>query len=153
MKYSSPVRNILARFKAMVIKAINKQKLLPKAFIFVPNDDIIKQSGIPFDEAKDGEYRLIMKYLLEEIHRLVMSYKDQLPKKSKIDYFPHFVWIVPPQHKYFSNNYLRGCFASALEAEVEKYQNTCALSLKKIWETNEGALYLHEQRHFTEQAP
>ena len=53
-KYSSPVRNILARFKAMVIKAINKQKLLPKAFIFVPDDDIIKQSGIPFDEAKDG---------------------------------------------------------------------------------------------------
>ena len=91
-KYSSLVRNILAHFKSLLCLALRKFKTLPKAIIFIPDDDIIKQAPIPLADAKDGEYHLIARYILEETRRLIISYKEHLPKKCKRDHFPHFIW-------------------------------------------------------------
>ena len=128
----------------------NKEKF-PKAIIFIPEDDIIKQTNLPIHEVCDGEHHLLLKYLLEEIHRVLASFKEKLLSKSKEEYYPHVIWIVPPHHKYFKNNEERECFRVTLESEIAKYPNMCALQLKKIWEESDGSLYLPEQRRFTDQ--
>ena len=150
-KYSTSIRNVLARIKAQINKAIGDQIFLPAVIVVVLDDDVIKQSKISYADAKEGEYRLIVKYLMEETHRLVINHQKNLPDKCKVEHFPHFIWIIPPNHKYFNNNRLREFFASAIEAEVDKYHDMCALRLKKIWDEDEGSLYLREQRRYTEQ--
>ena len=101
--------------------------------------------------SKNSKPQHIKLYLFEEIHRLIASYKDKLPSKSKEDYFPHILWIVPLQHKYFNNNEHRSLFADTMEAAVQKYTNMCALRLKKLWEEREGSLFLQEQLRYTQE--
>ena len=152
--YSSSVRNIFARLKAQLIRAIedNGEKTpLPKAVKIILDDDVIRLSHLPTSEIKNGEFNIIVKYLLKEFHCLICSYKDKLLKKAKLDNFPHCVWIVPPKYKYFANNLYRDYFATALESQVEVYHNMCALQLKKVWDEEDGSLYMHEQRRFTQQ--
>ena len=150
-RYTSSCRNILARIKGLVVKAIDQQKYLPKALVFVVDDDIIRQANLPKDEVIDGEFQFIMKYLMEEIHRIVIGYKEKLPTKAKKDYLPHFIWIIPPVHKNFPNNSDREFFAEAIEKEVEKYPDMCGLKLKKIWDERDGNLFLKEQRRYTQE--
>ena len=143
-QYSSSTRNILARFKLLIAKAIQEQILLPKIILLVPDDDIIKQSNVK-DEGTSG-YVVIMSYLVEEINRMLTAYKTKLPKKCIQDWFLHVVWILPPTHKYFSNNTDRECFALAMEQILQdQYPNNCALRLKKVWDKHDGELYYREQ--------
>ena len=95
-RYSSSQRNILARIKLLLMKALKEQIYLPKAIIFVLDDDVIKQSNIPHSDAKSGEYKLIVKYLMEEVHHIIANYKEKLPTKSKQDFYPHCIWVIPP---------------------------------------------------------
>ena len=135
----------------MLLLALKEQVLLPRAIVFMPDDDIIKQCNIPIREARAGMFKIILEYLLEETHRVIASYKEKLPSRSKQEYFPQVLWMVPPQHKYFNNNEMRDLFANALESEIDKYPGMCALRLKKIWEENEGSLYLREQLRYTQE--
>ena len=150
-KYSSSHRNILARIKSLILKGLKEQTYLPKAIVFVLDDDLIKQSSIRSSNARNGDYQIILKYLMEEAHRIITTYKEGLPKKSKQPLYPHFIWVIPPTHKYFHNNALREYFAFSTEKEVEKYPNMCGLRLKKIWDKKDGSLYLQEQRRFLQQ--
>ena len=43
-RYSSSVRSVLTRCKALLAKAIHQEKVLPKVIVFVHDDDIIKQT-------------------------------------------------------------------------------------------------------------
>ena len=130
--YSSSLRNILARFKGLLIHAITKEKVLPKAIVFILDEDIIMQSKIPMHEAEAGEYALVVKYLLQEVHRILTSYLELLPNKSKWPFLPQVIWMSPPQHTYFANNKLRLHFTTALDQEVQAFPNMCSLSLKKV---------------------
>ena len=112
-QYNSSVRNILARFKSLVIHAINEKKFLPKAIIFVPDDDIIKQSCLTKEDARNGDFTIIAKYLLEEIQQLIVGYKAKLPTKCKNDIDPHMIWILLPAHKNIVNNIIREYFNQA----------------------------------------
>ena len=137
-RYSSSVRSVLARCKALLAKAIHQEKVLPKVIVFVHDDDIIKQTNISKEEAKDGEFTIIVKYLLEEINRLVNDYAEKLPHKSKRQFHPHMLWILPPSHKYLANNVLCECYNQSLEEEVKAYPAMCALRLKKVWNETDG---------------
>ena len=137
------------RLKALVNKAIKERTYLPKAIVFVLDEDVIKQSNIPLVEAREGDYSTVVKYLMEQTCRLITSHASKLPAKSKQDWQPHIIWIVPPQHKYFNNNELCELFGQALETEAAEFNNICALCLKKIWDETHGNLYLRDQRCFT----
>ena len=91
-----------------------------------------------------------MQYLLEQFHRDVVAYKEKLPTKAKREYIPHILWIAPPVHKYFYNNEQRTRFARVLESLVQKYPEMACLQLKKVWNEQEGGLYLKDQSRFTD---
>ena len=82
-RYSSLIRNILVRLKALVNKAIKERTYLPKAIVFVLDEVVIKQSNIPLVEAREGDYSTVVKYLMEQTHRLITSHASKLPAKSK----------------------------------------------------------------------
>ena len=82
-RYSSSVPNIMARLRLLLMKAIKDHVIFPKAIIFVLDNDVIKQSRIPVSEAAQGDYILIVKYLLEEISRVISAYVEKLPMKAK----------------------------------------------------------------------
>ena len=148
-QYKSSIRNILARFRSLVMHAIQENKILPKAIVFVPDDDIVKQSCLSKTDARNGEFNLIIKYLLDEIHRIVVSCKEKLPTKCKIETDPHLIWILPTAHKNMSNNTMREFFNQAVESVVNTFADNCALHLKKVWNEKDGNLYLQEQQRYT----
>ena len=131
-KFSSSLHNILSQLLSLLAKAINTNTLLPKGIVFVLDADVIQQIGLAKDLAVEG-YKKILKFLLREVQRMIQFYKHKLPRRSKAEYCPQVLWILPPQHKYFSNNILRRAFANALEEIVERFPLMCALKLKKVW--------------------
>ena len=101
-RYVSSLRNILSRVVVLVGKAIKENTILPKALVFVMDDDIIKQVKIDSNYMEE-EYAEIITFLLKETERLVSDYKGKLPLRSKREYYPHMIWMVPPTHHYFAN--------------------------------------------------
>ena len=146
-RYSSSISNILARVKGLVKKAIEDEKYLPKALLLVFDDDILRQSKI-FKDHSD-EYKVITDYLTQELSRMVKNYKEALPAKTRQEYYPRIIWICPPVNINFANNPLRSLFAESLQSSVENYTNMCCLTLKKIWDEQEGSFYLPLQRRYT----
>ena len=146
-RFSSSMNNILSQIRGLLIKAIQEQRLLPKAILMVLDDNIIKQYGITNNWRENFQH--IIYFLLLEIDRNIKNYKAQLPTKCKEEYFPHIIWMLPPCHKFFANNRSHQLFCNVMESEVENFTSMCCLRLKKIWDENEGAFFLQEQRRYT----
>ena len=100
--YSSSIHNILSRLLLLVKKAIEENKYLPKVIVIVQDDDVIKQLNIkkPSKEALS----IPINYMLEELNRMIIDYKDKLEIKAKREFFPQVVWIAPPENRNFHNN-------------------------------------------------
>ena len=149
-RYASSIRNVIGRIISLVAKAITEHHYLPKALVFVLDDNILKQINLP-NKIKQPELQFIIHFLVEKINRLLNGYKDKLPSKAKLQWYPHILWIIPPTHKYFSNNTEREFFSTILEEEVcqDHYPNMCTLCLKKVWDDQDGAAFLSKERRFT----
>ena len=145
-RYASSLRNILPRLTSLLAKAIRECKYLPKVIVIVPDDDIIKQLGI--HAPSKASLHIILSYLLEEMHRIILKYKNDLDIKAKVDCFPQMVWIAPLLHRNFANNKSQENFTDVLETIFEtKYTTSmCALQLKKVWSPREPALYYQSER-------
>ena len=131
-------------------KAIEEKTLLPKAIAVILDDDMIKQTKFSGKHLQDF-YADSIKHLMEKFHREITAYKEHLPVKAKQDWLPHILWFVPPNHKYFNNNNKRNRFAHALQSAVEGYTEMACLELKKVWNEDDGALYLRPQARYTDQ--
>ena len=150
-RYSSSFTNILARVRGLVTHAILKEKYLPRAFLLVLDDDIIRQSNIHSGErySVEQQFTVLIDYLHRELHRLIENCKDTLPVKAKLEFFPHFIWITPPTHRGFTNNEEREIFAGVLDVQTSKYNSMCCLSFRKVWDHEEAAFYQFQQCRFS----
>ena len=95
--------NILARLHNAVVCAINKETLLLKYMMMVIDVDIIREMN--FNDY--GVSILLGKWLhwlANEIHRLLLAYKETLPDKAKKFCYPRILWFACPTHINFSNN-------------------------------------------------
>ena len=150
-RYASSIREITPRLTNILANSIEKEKYLPKIIVLVLDDDFIKQLNFPNQNIKYPKLYLVLNYLVEDVHRLIANYHENLQKKARVEHFPHIIWIAPPTHKYFSNNTVRELFTEVLEGMFEEntYPNMCCLRLKKCWDEKQGGLYLPEQRRYT----
>ena len=89
-------------------------------------------------------YFKIIKWLMTEFNRVVLSHKEHLPNKSRKYKFPAFIWIEPPLNKNFYNNDLRRLFGKAMQLAVLGYSQMWSLQLKRVWEYMDTRLYDHE---------
>ena len=148
-RYSSSIRNVMARLLSLVNKALKERKYLPKAIVIVPDDDILKQ--IPIKKPSKNALMIILQEFLKVLDTKIIDYKGKLQTKAKHEHYPHIIWIPPPTHRNFSNNKYRSKFSEVLETIIEQsYSNTmCSLKLKKVWDEEVSGIFLQHQRRFT----
>ena len=110
---------------------------LPKAIIFVLDNNIIQEVQFNHSDEYDG-FLMVLKYLVGTVHKLISSYKEKLPTKAKREFFPHIIWIAPPDHISFPDRIAHRKFGEALETTILQYDEMCVLRLKKVWDTEEN---------------
>ena len=108
---SSVDKNILSRVHNGWIGAMCDQPILPKIVAVVIDDDIIKY--LKKKEKEDNTscanregFERVLKWLMCQFDRLIITQKDFLPAKAKRNGEPAVIWIEPPTHRNFksSNN-------------------------------------------------
>ena len=130
-QFASSLCNVAARLISLLVASIKKEKLLPKAIIVVLDDDILWQIHYEGPHLQDI-YAEVTNYLVEQFHRICISYKEMLPTKTRQAFIPYVIWILPPSHINYYNNTAREKFAVALTAAVRRYPEMACLSLKKL---------------------
>ena len=80
---------------------------------------------------------------------MIKNYHKNLPIKAKREFFPHVIWILPPEHISFANNDQRNAFSEAMESVISELPAMCCLHLKKVWDPEENAFYRWQQRRYT----
>ena len=109
---SMNTKNILSRIRNSLVTVLNEHTMLPKLIVIVVDDDIINQVEDDQETSLVFHYERLMSGLCNLLNKSINCYKDMLPQKAKRESVPHFVWIAPPTHKYFSddNNKRRNLF-------------------------------------------
>ena len=89
--------------------------------------------------------------LLKEMDQAILSYKDIIRLIAQKPNLPHFIFITPPTHKYFSraNNNLRRIQAKVLEEIVKTKDNMSCLKMIKFWNFDDSRAYLRDAARFT----
>ena len=143
--------NILYRLRSALVSAVNSSKgYLPRLIVFIIEEDMIKfiKKG---DFSSSRQIERIFSYLMNEARKIIMTFKDLLPQKSKRFDWPHMLWIQPVKHTNFDrwDNNLRDKIISSLQTTVSLHSNTSSLELKQIWDEDNNSLYLKDRQRFT----
>ena len=147
-KYISNNPSMMSRLKNALATAINEQAILPRLIVVVPDDDLIKLFH-GFKEGLSKAMGKIIDNIMTSHERSLTVYKDYLDDKSKTNELPHVLWIQPPMHENFANNFERNKFGSCLERMASFHANVSAFQLKKIWNGADSNLYVRESRRYT----
>ena len=157
-KDTSSFNSVAARVRHALIQAMNESTKSPKLVVIILEDAIIKEvqnnlkDKILYnpDKVYKRLYRENIKWLVREINRADMCYKELLPKKSLWDNFPHYLFIIPTKHKAYNNNVARTTFSSILSEAVQAVgSNFSSMQLKQLWDSQDGNLFLKNQQRFT----
>ena len=150
-KHTSHIRSVIARTRNNLIRAINDQGALRKLIVMVQDDDIIKYLEGETAEDVKIQIRPIMKWLVREIEKAILAFKDFLPNKAKRHHQPHVLWMKPPVHTNFGNswNMLREEVGVALREVTESKINMSCLPMLKIWDPEDQNAFRYESYRFT----
>ena len=150
-QHTMNTRNILSRLRNGLVTALNEHAVLPKVIVMVPDDDIINQVKDDPNTNLSFYYERLMSGLCNLLNKSVDCYKDMIPLKAKRETIPHFLWIAPPQHCYFSedNKSRREIFSNAVNVAVAAQKNMTMLKLVKFWDMDNSNLFLKDQYRYT----
>ena len=147
-KFCSQNPSMIGRIRNQLIRAINAQQTFPKLVILVLDDDLL---SVIDKNRRSNEHtiRKMINWLMRQFERIVEAQKELLPEKAKKMFYPHFMWVEAPHHKYFKNNELRRNFNKILADTAKLYSNTSVFQLKKVWDTEDSNYFLKEANRFT----
>ena len=128
----------VSRLRNNILMAIEKQPILPKLIVIVPDDDILEYIANKNDMSSYSIGR-VLHWLMQQINKAISSELEYLPTKAKLDGFPHTIFIEAPTHIKFRNNELREKFNTCMRNMAKLVENTSVLALKKIWDANDIA--------------
>ena len=151
--HESNIRNVIARVKFQLVKALDTECLLPKSILVILDDDIIRRVEAKCDEDNlenmSTIFSCVMKHLINQFRKLIESRKDQLPEKSISKIYPTIYWVESPQHCNFNNNLSRRKMNSAIQAECSILDNSKIMRMKKVWNSDDEHAYLASHSRFT----
>ena len=154
-KYNSLNPIAASRVRNALMTGLNAATYIPKLIVVILEDDILNAIHISKND-EDIKNKIItemsketIKWLMREFWRCTMSLNEFLPDKSRQVGWPHFLWVLPTQHKNYSNNYWRGIFADCISTEAVKYGNVSALDLKQVWDFEDGSIYPCHSKRFS----
>ena len=147
-KFLSLNQNMVSCIRNTFANVIKEKVLLPKLVILCFDDDLIKC----IDYTGPGLGRCLgclINAIMVDFDCLVQAQKEYLPRKSKKNTYPQFIWIEAPIHDNFHNNDERKIFNEAVIHAAQLHENVSVLQLKKIWDQENTRLYISESRRFT----
>ena len=126
MKHS----NLISKVRNALVQGINEQTLLPKAVIIVLDDDLIT-SGNHFTDGISQLIGNITNWLAVELHRVLLTHKENLPTKARKFKYPHILWIAAVHHVNFGEqkNLFRKKFNTCLHSVTGLYREMDILML------------------------
>ena len=147
--------NVLSRISNLMVFALGKQierklLLMPKLFVMVLDDDILKSLyDYVDDENLTQAIGCMLNFIMTEQECNIASYKEYLPAKCLCLDYPFILWIQAPCHDGFKNNQLRVRFNRSLEEISKLHTNVYSLVLKKVWDPQDMNLYSTDLSRFT----
>ena len=157
-KKASYDNNVLSRMRNCLVGTVRDQVILPKFITVVLDADLINycknklHGGIDSVAASidyEAMYERLLRWLMNQNSRIIMSQKEHLPKKAKRQDDPIFLWIEPLTHNHFRNNYYREKFAKAVNKAVNLVDRNYSLQLIKCWDHSDSSLVDRESRKYT----
>ena len=124
------------------------KRVFPKFIVVVIDDDMVKYVNFNRFGVSDAYSRLINSIMVEYDH-LVEAQKEFLPKRSKNNEHPIFIWIAPPTHDNFSNNHMRKKLSKSIETTSQFHKHSYVLHLKKGWDATNPGFFLRDARRYT----
>ena len=148
-RYSSNIRNVLARIKNNLVRGLDGKRILPKLIVIVLDDDLTKY--VRSDKGAEVHITKMVTWLMKQYERVISIYTEGLPNKAKKATWPHLLWIQPAMHKYFgkASNDKRSLFGKVLNTSVKFRSNMTSLEMKKFWDYDDTNLFVHENYRFT----
>ena len=148
-RYNALDRNMVSRVRNLLVNAITTKLYLPKMVVICLDDDLQRYIVRKSPDARIREYEIVLRWLMHEFEGIIEAHRDYLPKKSKHDLQPHFIWIEAPLHVEFRNNLERNDFNKSLQSVAKFHKSVSVLELKKIWDPDNRNFYVGESDRFT----
>ena len=122
--------NVLIRLRDTLIQAINSEVLLPKAIIFVLDDDLLDAID-HYDFGITIALGKIMEWITNQIHKIIVCYKDKLPSRARKYKFPSIIWVNIPKHNVYGhyNDFKQKCNIAVSKA-TNNFKEMSTISLK-----------------------
>ena len=147
-EYSSNVKSVLARLRNNLVRGLNKCVAIPKIILIVLEDSIINDVPV-CDFGLKVEYEVRLKWLISQYRKLIESFIDLIPFKSRKDNWPKFLYLCPSLHNNYRNNTLRKKFTRSLEDICSYSEKSSAIRLRHGWDQDDNNIYLEQQQRFT----
>ena len=129
-KYISGTKNVLARYRNLLVSMIKEQPRLPKLLVNVMDNDLIK--NLPDEIWEDSRaLNRVVTTLMNGQSKLILTQKEFLAQKSKKTTYPHIIWIEAPVHDNFPDNDTRQLFNRSLNEAAKFQQDVTVLKLKE----------------------
>ena len=120
---------MIGRIYNNYIKAIQEQVLLPKAVIFVIEEDLLKAAD-HYKKGTSSYLKPCIEWLVSNVFNITDTYKQSLPTKSRKFKYPSYFWVPAVFHNAFaSGNLYRDKFNVCLSEVVKKQQGMKVLDL------------------------
>ena len=149
---SSSYETALARIRHALCAAFNEMNKVPKIIVIIMENDVINC----INRAEPNKFtakifKTAIKWLMREVFRMDMTYRDVIPSKALKGGPPHYLYIVPTTHKNCKTNELRELFGQQLEivGKEKADTNLSVMRLKQVWDSQDGNLFLKPQQRLT----
>ena len=94
--------NFLGRIYNAMVQGMKEQILLPRAVLFVFDDDILDAID-HYEMGLSNAIGRVMEWLANHLHHLISGYKDKLPSKARKFKYPHLLWCLIPKHSFYGH--------------------------------------------------
>ena len=127
--------NNIASIRNTLVEAINKETVLPKAIILVIENDLL-DSFIHYNPGVSLLSGICIEWLANQMHRIIVTHKEQSPSKSCKFKYPTILWLELPSHFDWSNSKreARGKFNNCIKSTVSLFREMEMLRLSTVWD-------------------
>ena len=138
--------SVVARVHNNLVTAMAEQPRLLKSIIFILDGDLIKSvfhENLGISEI----FGQLLKNLMVGIHSVILTHKENLPKRAKHLGYPTILWLVLPQHMAFPGSWNMHCkkFMICINRVVQLFEEMTTLRMLKIWDYNDTAFFSDRQ--------
>ena len=133
--------NLVGSMRNTLVRAINKEIVLPKAIILIFENDLLEslnhyQPGISLLSGR------CIEWLANQIHRILVSHKEMLPSKARKFRYPTVLWTELPPHYDWSRSTgeARGKMNNCMRSTVSLFREMKILSIKDWDDCDRGLM-------------